>query len=78
MGPRANGQGDIDAALPQPVVLLDHLLGEPIHPALVQQDRDVNPLERLAQPLRYPHGVVGIRRRQPLPVGIRLPARTVS
>ena len=68
MGPRADGQTDIDAAAPQPLVLFDHLINEPILPTFLQQDGDVNPLERLTQPHRSPHGVLGIRRREPLPV----------
>ena len=68
MGPGADGQPDIDAAAPQALVLFDHLLREPILPALLQQDGDVDPLERLTQPHRSPQGVLGIGRREPLPV----------
>ena len=68
MGPGADGQADIDAAAPQDLVLFDHLFGEPILPAVVQQDRNINPLQRLTQPLRSPNGVLGIGRRQPFPV----------
>ena len=68
MGPRPDGEADIDASAPQALVLFDHLSREPILPAFLQQDRDVDPVERLAQPHRSPDGVLGIRRREPLPV----------
>ena len=68
MGPRADSQADIDAAAPQALVLFDHLINESILPAFLQQDGDVNPLESLTQPHRSPHGFLGIRRREPLPV----------
>lgn len=68
MGPRADSQAYIDAAAPQTLVLIDHLIREPVLPALMQQDGDDNPIERLTQPHRSPHGVLGIRGRQPLPV----------
>src|SRR5512133_505359 len=68
MGPRADGQADIDAAAPQALILFDHLINKPILPAFLQQDGDVNPLERLTQPHRSPQWVFGIRRREPLPV----------
>ena len=68
MGPRADGEADVDAAAAQALILFDHLSREPVLPAFMQQDRDVNPLKRLAQPHRSPDGVLGIRRREPLPV----------
>jgi hypothetical protein len=68
MCPRPDGQADIDAAAPQALVLFDHLINEPILPTFLQQDGDVNPLERLTQPHRLPQQVFGIRRREPLPV----------
>ena len=68
MGPRADGQSDIDAAASCPLVLLEHLINERILPAILQQEGDVDPLERLTQPHRSPQGVLGIRRRKPLPV----------
>ncbi len=61
-------QADVDAAIPQDLVLLDHLVDEAILPTLVQQDGNLDPLERLPQSHRSPHRVVGVRRREPLPV----------
>ena len=68
MGPRADGQPDIDAAAAQALVLFDHLIREPILPAVLQQDRYVDPLEGLTKPHRLPHGVLGIWCGEPLPV----------
>jgi hypothetical protein len=62
MGPRADGQSNIDAAATRPLVLFDHLINERILPAFLQQEGYVDPLERLTQPHRSPQGVVGIRR----------------
>jgi hypothetical protein len=68
MGPRADGQTYIYAAAPQTLVLFDHLINEPILLAFLQQDGDVDPVERLTQPHRLPKRVFGIRGREPLPV----------
>ncbi len=78
MGPRADGQTYIYAAAPQTLVLFDHLINEPILLAFLQQDGDVDPVERLTQPHRLPKGSSASVDVSHSRYGMLLPARTVS
>lgn len=71
VGPGADGERDVDSARTQRLVLVQGLVKEEVLPAGDEPHRDVRPLKGVVEFEPVPHGIVGVRSRQPFPEPLR-------